>query len=70
MDRDTQEALRLLEQVVGSVPQREVVRLDDEYLQLIARVEALPENQDGADKTRTMQQLRALQDVYRRARRL
>jgi hypothetical protein len=70
VDRDTEEALRLLEEVVRSVPEHEVVQLDDEYLRLIAAVEALPENQDGADKAHTMRQLRALQDLYRRARRL
>jgi len=70
VDRDTQDALRLLEGVVRSVLSHETVQLDDEYLRLIAAVEALPENQNGADKSHTMRHLRELQDVFRCARRL
>lgn len=51
MDRDTKEALRLLDEVVRTVPTHEPVELDAEYRRLIEAAEALPENQDGADKS-------------------
>jgi hypothetical protein len=51
MDRDTDEALRLLDEVVRTVPAHEPIELDADYVRLIEAVEALPENQDGADKS-------------------
>ena len=51
MDPDTERALRLLERIASEVPAVEPVELDAEYRRLIAAVEALPENQDGADKS-------------------
>jgi hypothetical protein len=51
MDPDARRALRLLNEVAASVPAHEPVELDADYLELVAAVEALPENQSGADKS-------------------
>ena len=45
------------------------IELDEEYLRLIARVEALPQNQSGADKTWVSRRDHAFREHYRRARR-
>jgi hypothetical protein len=42
--------------------------MTDEYRALIARVEALPGNQPGADKSRVWPALRAYIDTFRLAR--
>ena len=51
MDSDSRRALRLLDEVTASVPEREPGELGTDYLELVAAVEALPENQNGADKS-------------------
>jgi len=43
------------------------IELDDNYLALIARVEAMPQNQSGADKSWVWRIDEAFRDHYRRA---
>ena len=43
------------------------IDLDEEYLANIARLEARPENQSGADKTWVGRLDRAFRDMFRRA---
>lgn len=45
------------------------IELDEEYLRLIARAEALPQNQSGADKTWVWRMDHAFREHYRRAKR-
>ena len=70
MDPATAEALRLLDEIVRTVPAHEPVTLTDDHLRLIERIEALPENQDGADKTANFAAARKLLDFHRNARRV
>ena len=44
------------------------VDLTDEYLQLIAAVEALPQNQSGADKSWVWRADQAFREVFAKAR--
>ena len=46
------------------------IELDDEYLALIARVEARPDNQSGADKSWVSRMEEAFQRHYAIARRV
>ena len=46
------------------------IELDDDYLALIARVEARPDNQSGADKSWVSRLDAAFRDHYRRAKRV
>lgn len=50
MDAHARRALLWLDEATRSVATHEPTHLDAAYLRLVARVEALPENQDGADK--------------------
>ena len=50
MDEATRKALKILDELVCERPPPPYV-LDEEYLRLVARAEALPGNQDGADKS-------------------
>ena len=43
------------------------IDLTDDYLQLIAQVEAMPRNQDGADKSYVWRADRAYRDFFARA---
>jgi hypothetical protein len=51
MDLATQTALRLLDRVERDVRAEGPLVLSDAYLRAIHALEALPENQDGADKS-------------------
>ena len=42
-------------------------QMTDEYRALIAQVEALPQNQSGADKSRNWPGMRAFVDSFKRA---
>jgi hypothetical protein len=44
------------------------IELDDEYLALVARVEARTENQSGADKSWVWQLDRVFRDMFRLAK--
>jgi hypothetical protein len=67
MDASDERALRILDEF-GRAP-REVgpVTLSEDYLAAIARVESLPENQSGADKTSREASQTAFLNHYRRA---
>jgi len=51
MDPDAERVRRLLDEIERSVAEFEAIELDAEHRRLIAAVEALPENQDGTDKS-------------------
>ncbi|MHC4512706.1 MAG: hypothetical protein ACYTGW_22965 [Planctomycetota bacterium] len=51
MDPDTVRVLKLLDDVTQNLKTEGPVTLDEAYLRMIARVEAKPQNQDGADKS-------------------
>ena len=51
MDPDTRRVLKLLDDVTQNLETEGPVTLDEAYLQMIARVEAMPQNQDGTDKS-------------------
>lgn len=44
------------------------IELDEQYLRWIAQIEARPENQSGADKSRVWRRDRAFRDFFARAR--
>jgi hypothetical protein len=67
--RDDQKALQLLRTYAGAA-QKGPVTLSSEYLLAIARCEALPENQDGCDKTWVERSRRRFRRHYARARRV
>ena len=46
------------------------IELTDEYLALIAKVEALPQNRSGADKSGVERSAKAFREHYLRARRM
>ena len=46
------------------------IELTDDYLQLIAAVEALPQNQSGVDKSWVWRADEAFRDVFAKARRV
>ncbi len=69
MDSDTRRALRLLEDVTRNVRTKGPVTLDEGYLQRIARVEAMSQNQDGADKSWVWECLESSRLHFERARR-
>jgi hypothetical protein len=50
VDEATRKALKILDDLVCERPPPPYV-LDEEYLHLIERAEALPSNQDGAEKS-------------------
>ena len=50
MDKELERVFRMLDEVADDAKSIRV-EIDDEYLRAIAIVEALPENQSGADKS-------------------
>jgi len=44
--------------------------MTDDYLALLARVEAMPQNQSGADKSHVWRGLKAYVDTFRNVRRI
>ena len=48
---DADDAGDVLDARVRQPPERDPIALSAQYLRDVARVEALPENRDGADKT-------------------
>ena len=47
--------------------ERAAIELDDAYLRAIEKLESLPQNQGGADKSWVERSLRSWRDVCRRA---
>lgn len=71
VDPGAQRALRILDEIRRTVPlQTRPVVLSAEYLRAVKQVEALPENQDGADKTWVERAQREFREHYARARRV
>lgn len=68
MDEATRKALKILDDLVCERPPPPYV-LDEEYLRLIERAEALPSNRDGADKTWTFRASEDYREEFRRIRR-
>jgi hypothetical protein len=62
-----EDALRSLDESVA-LAESITIDLDEEYLRAIAIVEALPENQSGADKSWVWRMEHAFREHYRRAR--
>jgi hypothetical protein len=65
MRADTERALQILDEALRTVPAHEVIDLDHDYRHLIAAVEALPENQPGADKSWVWARYAAYRDHFR-----
>ncbi len=65
MDAAREEALRILD--AARLPETGPVTLDEEYLRLVRRVESLPQNQSGADKTWVWQLVEACERHFRNA---
>jgi hypothetical protein len=53
-----------------SRPRKRPIVLDEAYLRAIEKLESLPENQSGADKTWVERALRSWRDHYARALRV
>lgn len=51
LDRSTELALRALDEAEAAARNLPPIVLDDHYLEMIARVEAMPWNSPGTDKT-------------------
>ncbi len=68
MDPDTARTLKLLEDVTRDLETEGPVPLDEVYLRMIARVEAMPQNQNGADKSAVWEGLESDRLHFARAR--
>jgi hypothetical protein len=70
VDPEVKRALEAIDRVCETPTPTGPVELDAEYLSAIERVEALPENQSGADKSWVRKILEEARDQWSRARRL
>ena len=69
MDSGADKALRAIDAAVAEVSHLSgPVTLDAEYLRALERVEALPENQSGADKTWVAEAQQQFREHFKRAR--
>jgi hypothetical protein len=68
MDPDTIRVLKLLDEVTEDLVTEGPFNLDEVYLRMIARVEAKPQNRDGADKSGVWEGLEADRIHFARAR--
>ncbi len=66
MDAD-ERALRILEEFARAPREVGPVTLSQDYLEHIARVESLPENQSGADKSWAFRAIQNSRRMYARA---
>ena len=66
---DPEDALRALREAAALAPSIRV-ELDDAYLEALSTVEALTQNQSGADKTWVRQAEDAFRQHHRRVRRV
>jgi hypothetical protein len=70
-DPGAKKALRILDEIRKAVPlETRPVVLSEPYLRAVKQVEALPANQDGADKTWVDQAQREFREHYAGARRV
>jgi hypothetical protein len=70
MDPDVKRALEAIDRVCETPTETGPVELDPEYLRAIERVESLPEDQSGTDKSWVGRILEESRNEWRRARRL
>ena len=68
MDEVTRQALDGIEKAKAMQPRPGPIVLSDEYLRLIERVEQLPENRPGTDKTWTERALESWKKTLASAR--
>lgn len=68
MDPDTVRVLKLLDDVTKDLVTEGPFTLDEAYLRMIARVEAKPQNREGADKSGVWEGLEADRLHFARAR--
>ena len=68
MDPDTVRVLKLLDDVTKNLVTEGPFTLDEAYLRMIARVEAMPRNREGADKSWVWQCLENSRRHFARAR--
>jgi hypothetical protein len=69
MDTADERALRILDRFARLPREVRPVTLTEQYLAHIARVEALPQNQSGTDKTTRHRGQAEFRNHYRRAQR-
>ena len=70
-DPGAERALRILDEIRRTVPlETRPVLLSPEYVRAVKQVEALPENQDGVDKTWVERAQREFREHYAHARRI
>lgn len=72
VDSANDKALRAIDEAVAEAEVARLsgpVTLDDAYLRAVERVEALPENQSGSDKTWVHDAQRQFREHFKRARR-
>ena len=70
-DPGAEKALRILDEIRRTVPlETRPVVLSEEYIRAVKQVEALPSNQDGADKTWVDRAQREFREHYAGARRV
>lgn len=70
MESPADKALRAIDAAVEEVARLTgPVTLDEEYLRAVERVEAMPQNQSGADKTWVHDAQRQFREHFKRARR-
>jgi len=68
MERDLETVLRGLD-AAAEFAESYRFELTDEYVALVARIEALPENQSGTDKSHLLRDLRAYTESFKHVRR-
>lgn len=70
-DPGAERALRILDEIRRTVPlETRPVVLSEDYRRAVTQVEALPENQDGADKTWVERVVRQSREHFAKARRI
>lgn len=70
-DPGAQKALRILDEIRKTVPlETRPVVLSEEYVRAVRQVEALPANQDGADKTWVERVMVQSREHFAKARRI
>ena len=67
-DPHAEAALRLLDEICRTPIPTGPVTLSEEYLEAVRRVEAMPQNRSGSDKTWIEEAIRQFREHYQRAR--
>lgn len=70
-DPGAQRALRILDEIRRTVPlETRPVVLSEDYIRAVKQMEAVPENEDGADKTWVERVLRQSREHFAKARQI